>query len=56
MFREDPDVYYMNSAFEIAGDSNRVFTLFWQIPLGEGVFASQVSTLCEDYLENIYCR
>ena len=26
MFREDPEVYIMNSTFELAGDSNRVFT------------------------------
>ena len=46
----------MNSAFELAGDSNRVFTLFWQIRLGEGVFASQVSKLCDDYLNDIRSR
>ena len=39
VFREDPEVYYMNSAFELAGDSNRVFILFWQIRLGVGIFA-----------------
>ena len=26
MFREDPEVYIMNSAFELAGDSNSVLT------------------------------
>ena len=56
MFREDPEVYIMNSAFELAGDSNRVFTLFWQIRLGEGVFASQVSKLCDDYLDDVRFR